>query len=158
MNPSQPTVTIRALAPVDRVAWNDLWQGYQHFYGVALPPSVSDAAWLRLHDANAPMFGIGAVVGDRLIGFAHYLFHLSTWLTSETCYLQDLFVDPAHRGRGIARALLDEVYARADARGAGQVYWLTHESNVTARRLYDTVATHAGFISYERYQETPSHD
>ena len=63
-------------------------------------------------------------------------------------YLNDLYTAKDARGRGVARALIERVVA--DARGAGvrRVYWHTHVDNATARRLYDRVATHAGFIVY----------
>lgn len=149
------TITIRPLEPADRARWNELWHGYQTFYGVDLPASVTDTTWRRLHDDGEPVFGLVAADGGAVVGFAHFLFHRSTWLATETCYLQDLFVAPQTRGKGAARALIEDIYKRADAHGAGQVYWLTHESNATARRLYDTLATHAGFLAYERFVETP---
>jgi ribosomal protein S18 acetylase RimI-like enzyme len=59
-------------------------------------------------------------------------------------------VAPEARGGGVGRALIEAVYARADAAGAARVYWLTHETNAPARKLYDQVATNAGFIQYRR--------
>ncbi|MBN3820230.1 GNAT family N-acetyltransferase, partial [Paraburkholderia sp. Se-20369] len=47
-------------------------------------------------------------------------------------------------------ALIEAVYARAREAGASRVYWLTHETNTTARALYDRVATNAGFIQYRK--------
>ena len=64
------------------------------------------------------------------------------------CYLQDLFTDPALRGRGIARALIQHVYQQAAAAGASRVYWQTHSSNAAGRALYDKLAKHLGFIVY----------
>jgi GNAT superfamily N-acetyltransferase len=148
-------ITIRPLAMSDRSRWNELWRGYQTFYGVDLSSSVTETTWHRLNDSGEPVFGLIAADDARVVGFSHYVFHRSTWLTAETCYLQDLFVEPVERGRGAARALIGEVYLRADARGAGQVYWLTHETNAPARRLYDAVASHSGFIAYERFAEAP---
>jgi hypothetical protein len=46
--------------------------------------------------------------------------------------------------------LIEAVYACADELGAERVYWLTHETNTTARQLYDRVATRTGFIQYRR--------
>ncbi len=54
------------------------------------------------------------------------------------------------RGSGAGRALIEAVYARADAMGMERVYWLTHESNATARRLYDQIAVNDGFVEYRR--------
>jgi GNAT superfamily N-acetyltransferase len=49
----------------------------------------------------------------------------------------------------VARALIAAVVEWARTRGCSQVYWLTHETNTTARRLYDRVAVNRGFIRYE---------
>ena len=71
-----------------------------------------------------------------------------TWTIGNYCYLQDLFTAPEARGRGAGRALIEAVYERANSAGASRVYWLTHESNATARALYDTLADRPGFIQY----------
>lgn len=144
---------IRQLQAHDRAAWAPLWFGYQAFYHVELRAEVTEVTWQRILNHRDPVHGLGAFVDAHLVGITHYLFHRTTWQTSDTCYLQDLFVAPQARGGGIARQLIEGVYAAADAKGAGQVYWLTHETNSTARKLYDTVATNAGFIAYERFVE-----
>lgn len=146
-------VEIRELKPHERTEWEPLWRGYQDFYGVDLPGEATDTLWARLFDPSEPINGLGAFYGGRIVGIAHTVRHRSTWMVADTCYLQDLFVMPEVRGRGIARALIEAVYARADAEGTGQVYWLTHTSNEAGRRLYDRLATHAGFICYERHVE-----
>jgi GNAT superfamily N-acetyltransferase len=64
--------------------------------------------------------------------------------------LQDLFTADASRGKGVGRALFEEVYRRAEAGGCGRVYWHTHESNATAMKLYDKVAEKSGFIVYRK--------
>jgi GNAT superfamily N-acetyltransferase len=87
---------------------------------------------------------------DIPIGLAHVLFHRSTWSNGFYCYLEDLFVDPARRGKGIGRALIEAVYARADAQGCSRTYWMTQETNATARALYDCVATKSPFVQYRR--------
>ena len=54
------------------------------------------------------------------------------------------------RGRGIARQLIEAVYAQARAAGSPRVYWQTHETNQTAMRLYDQVAEKSGFLVYRK--------
>ncbi len=66
----------------------------------------------------------------------------------DVCYLEDLFTDPAARGRGAGRSLIGGVVSWAREQGCGAVYWQTHQANSTARRLYDDVATFEGFIVY----------
>jgi GNAT superfamily N-acetyltransferase len=91
-------------------------------------------------------------VGDNgePLGLVHWLFHPSTWSTSDYCYLEDLFVSPDARGLGIGRALIEHVDQAAKQAGATKVYWLTHESNTTAQAVYDRIPTRTGFIHYER--------
>ena len=74
--------------------------------------------------------------------------HAST-TADDVCYLQDLFTAPEERGRGVGRALIAAVVETARARGCSRVYWVTHESNATARLLYDKVAVNSGFIRYQ---------
>ena len=144
------TGTIRPLAPSDRAAWDGLWAGYLTFYESSVAPEVSEATWTRLHDPAAPMFALVAEDQAGVFGLVHCVLHASTWSTAPYCYLGDLYVDPSRRGTGAGRALIEAVYAEADARGAARVYWMTHESNATARLLYDRLATRSGFIQYRR--------
>ena len=144
--------TIRPLSEKDYEPWKVLWDGYNAFYGrvgpTALPAIVTQATWARILDPKEPVHALVAEEGGRLIGLAHYLFHRSTISIPLTCYLQDLFTAEAARGKGIGRALIEAVYARAREAGSRRVYWHTHETNETAQRLYERVALRSGFIVY----------
>ena len=145
-----PDLRLDPLTDADHDAWYALWRGYQVFYETDIPPAVSAVTWARLLDASEPMFGVLARVDGRAVGLAHWLTHRSTWSVADHCYLNDLFVAEGLRRQGVGRALIEHVYADAAARGCSQVYWLTHETNTTAQRLYNTVATRSGFIHYGR--------
>ena len=93
---------------------------------------------------------IAADGDDRPVGFAHIVLHPSTWTTQPYCYLEDLFVDPAVRAGGIGRALINEIYRRADENGWPYVYWKTQENNYRARTLYDQMAEREAFLVYAR--------
>ena len=147
-------VTVRALAEGDHDAWRPLWDGYNAFYGrlgpTALPVEITDLTWRRMLDAAEPVNGLAAVSDGQLVGITHYIFHRSTTAVAPVCYLQDLFTDPALRGQGVGRALIEGVYAAAHQAGSPRVYWQTHETNATARQLYDRIAERSGFIVYRR--------
>jgi GNAT superfamily N-acetyltransferase len=144
----KPPIEVRPLRPDERSAWEPLWSGYLAFYETAVSVDVTDETWRRLHDPAEPMHVLGAFLDGRLIGIVHFLFHRSTWTIGDYCYLQDLFTVPEARGMGAGRALIEAVYEHASDAGASRVYWLTHESNATARALYDKVADMPGFIQY----------
>jgi len=143
-------VIIRPLGEDEREAWNPLWDGYLAFYKSALAQEISDLAWSRFHDPDEPLFALGGYIDGRLLGIAHYLFHRSTWAHNRYCYLEDLFVAEDARGNGLGRALIEEVYRKAEAAGASRVYWLTQSGNAQARALYDKVADNLGFIQYRK--------
>ncbi|SDC86413.1 Ribosomal protein S18 acetylase RimI [Cupriavidus sp. YR651] len=151
---SAAPVKIRAVEPDDFPAWKVLWDGYNAFYGrhgvTALPDEITLTTWSRFFDAYEPMHALVAEQSGELIGLAHFLLHRSTIQLNPNCYLQDLFTAEAARGKGVARSLIDQVYARARALRAGRVYWQTHETNMTAMRLYDTVADKSGFVVYRK--------
>ena len=141
-------IDIGPLRPGDRAAWEVLARGYKDFYETVVPDEGYEETWRRLLNGTE-LHGIGAWVDGRLVGIAHYLFHAMFW-TGDACYLQDLFVDEAARGRGAARALIERVAGEARERGATRLYWTTKQDNATARTLYDKVARFNGFIRYDR--------
>jgi GNAT superfamily N-acetyltransferase len=140
-------ITIARLQPADRPAWEALFRGYIAFYEQDHPQSMYDRAWTEFQ-ADSRMHAFGAWLDGTLAGFAHFLVHART-TAADVCYLEDLFTAPQARGRGVARALINAVASWAADRGCSQLYWQTQETNAIARRLYDDVADHRGFIVYE---------
>ena len=147
-------LTIRPVARQDFAQWLPLWDGYNAFYGrsgpTALDGEITRTTWQRFFDAYEPVHALVAESDGRLLGLVHYLFHRSTIAIQPNCYLQDLFTSAEARGKGVGRALIDGVYERARLAGSPRVYWLTHETNHTARQLYDKVAENSGFIVYRK--------
>jgi GNAT superfamily N-acetyltransferase len=152
--PLARTPLIRLLRADDRAQWGALWDGYNAFYErtgpSAIAPAITATTFARFLDPAEPMHAFVAEEGDRLVGLAHLIFHRNTTMQGMICYLQDLFAAPEARGRGIGRALIEAVYAHAKAEGSARVYWQTQIDNATARRLYDRVAAHYGFIVYRK--------
>lgn len=145
-----PTI-IRPLRPEDEADWRKLWSDYLAFYETSVPETVYKSTFTRLLGSDPQDFNcLIAEVDGQPVGLAHYLFHRHGWKIENVCYLQDLYVAPVARGTGTGRALIEAVYAAADAAGAPAVYWLTQDFNRTARQLYDRVARVTPFIRYSR--------
>ena len=135
------SLIVRPLGAADREQWQRLWDGYNLFYDRPnFPVAITEATWERFLDPKEPMFAAVAEIDHRLVGLVHYLYHRSTTMIENVCYLQDLFTAPVARGNGIGRGLIEYVYDAAAKAGVGRVYWQTHEAN-PARKLYDRVAT-----------------
>jgi GNAT superfamily N-acetyltransferase len=147
-------ILIRPVQMSDFRQWKMLWGGYNAFYGrkgdTALPEETTQMTWSRFFDAYEPVHALVADQAGELLGLVHYIFHRSTISIAPTCYLQDLFTMESTRGKGVGRALIEQVYQRARQAGSSRVYWLTHETNETAMALYDKVAEKSGFVVYRK--------
>ena len=80
-----------------------------------------------------------AVVAEhegKVIGFALFFTNFSTFLGKPGLYLEDLYVQPAHRSSGVGRALLTHLAALANARGYGRFEWSVLDWNEGAIRFY----------------------
>ena len=150
-----PPVAVRRLREADREEWRRLWTAYLAFYDTTVPEEVYRTTFARILAGNAgtpnEYRGLIAERDGRAIGIVHYLFHRHCWQVADVCYLQDLYVDEDVRGSGAGRALIEAVYAAADADGSPFVYWTTQHYNETARKLYDRIGTVSPFIKYMRY-------
>lgn len=143
-------IIIRDIAADDRDTWQTLWNDYLRFYREKLPVEITNSTWATLMASDGAIKGIVAELSGTVVGFALYLFHASTWSLHCNCYLEDLYVAESARGGGVARALIIDVYKRADIARAGRVYWQTQQYNAPARALYDTLAKVTSNVQYER--------
>lgn len=143
-----PPCTIRAALPSDEAGWRALWSGYCDFYGVEVATEVTDRTWKRILDPDSAIMCIVAEVEGKVYGFANCVVHENTWETQPVCYLEDLFVHPSARGRGIGGALLEWLRNSMRAEGWSRLYWVTQRDNVAARSLYDRFAQADDFVRY----------
>ena len=141
-------VSIKTLTAADFASWEPLWQGYLTFYKASVPDQVTQLTFNRLTGGHAAMGGFLAFDGLKAVGMVNWIMHPSCWTENDYCYLQDLFVNPAMRGGGAGRKLIEAVYDVSRQRLCSRVYWLTHETNADAIKLYDKVADRSGFIQY----------
>ncbi|AXQ23250.1 GNAT family N-acetyltransferase [Acinetobacter wuhouensis] len=141
------------IIPLDEIRfeqWLPLWQEYLNFYKTQLSNEQISLSWKRITNSEqADMFGFAIQVNNEVVGFVHLISHMSMWTDKPCCYLQDLYVNETHRNQGLARKLIEHSYQVCSGK-YDRVYWLTHESNLTAQYLYDRIATKTGFIQYKK--------
>lgn len=77
-----------------------------------------------------------AMEGDEIIGYTLWFTNYSTFRTRPGIYLEDLYVSPSHRGKGIGKALLHDLFQRAEAKNYGRVEWSVLDWNQTAIDFY----------------------
>ena len=152
-----PTVasncTIRAALPSDEPVWRQLWRGYSDFYQARLADEVTSRTWNRILDPDSAVMCIVAEVDGQVYGFANCVVHENTWETQAVCYLEDLYVLPSARGRGIGGSLLEWLRNAMRAEGWARVYWVTRAGNEQARRLYDRFTPADDFVRYTLRQK-----
>ena len=78
----------------------------------------------------------GSETGGSLVAFALFFTNFSTFLAQPGLYLEDLYVQPVCRGKGIGKALLQHLGALAVARGCGRFEWSVLDWNEAAIRFY----------------------
>jgi GNAT superfamily N-acetyltransferase len=142
-------IDIVPLAPRHHAAWEVLFAGYGEFYKVDQTPAMRETVWGWLHDPAQQLNGLIAEREGVPVGLAHWRLYLRPSRAATGLFLDDLFVDPASRGSGAARALIEAVTAIARDKGCGVVRWQTADNNHRARTLYDRVATRTMWVTYD---------
>ncbi|MBI3050305.1 MAG: GNAT family N-acetyltransferase [Acidobacteria bacterium] len=106
---------------------------------VATEPMLRDALFGPAPSAEAAL----AYVGPDAVGFAVWFYNYSTFVGRPGLYLEDVFVLPDWRGRGIGRALLRHLARIAVARGCGRMEWAVLDWNEPAIRFYHSLGAQA---------------
>lgn len=140
----------RPIADSDRDAWLALWDGYLKFYKQALSTAQTELTWSRFFEDSFNLHGFVVEVDGVVAGLAHCSFTNSTWLELPDLYLEDLFVSPDFRRRGLGEFLIQSCADFALQAGARRLYWQTQRSNESAQKLYYKVAALSEYIIFEK--------
>jgi len=124
---------------------------YQRFYEAEEIEEERNRAFFRrfLAPSDDGML-LGAWREGELVGYACLYWHFTSLVPAETVLMNDLYVEPAVRGHGVGRALIEASAEVARERNAHCLEWATAPDNTTAQRLYDsTGAKRTTWIEYE---------
>lgn len=138
-------IEIADLQEADYPEWLVLWQANNNGQ---IGADVTQETWARLLAPESPVCGLGARTGGRMAGLVHYILHPVTGHIQPACYMQDLYVDTAYRRRGVGRALVERLAARAREEKWARLYWLADENNAEAQALYRNLGLRLDFSFY----------
>ena len=147
---------IREIQLKDKEQWEKLYKGYADFYKVEMNNNILQTVWNWLHDKNHEVEGLvyeveGLVyeVEGNIVGLAHYRKMPSPLRGQDIGFLDDLFVDPEHRGQKIGEKLINKMKEISKSKGWNLMRWITRNDNIRAKSLYDRVSEKTNWDVYE---------
>ena len=140
---------IREIKPKDKEQWENLYEGYAKFYKVEMNKTILKTVWNWIHDKNHEVEGIVYEINNKIVGLAHYRKMPRPLRGQEIGFLDDLYVDPDYRRKGIGEKFLNYLKELSKSRGWNLIRWLTHDDNIKAKSLYDRVAEKTNWDLYE---------
>jgi ribosomal protein S18 acetylase RimI-like enzyme len=131
-----PQIRRASAADLDVVA--PLFDGYRRFYGQPSDPALAETFLRERIEADESVVFLAADAAEGAgLGFVQLYPSFSSVAARRIWILNDLYVDPAARRRGVGRALLDAAAGHARATGARRLVLSTAVANTAARTLYE---------------------
>ena len=140
---------IREIKLTDKEQWENLYEGYAKFYKVEMNKTILKTVWNWIHDKNHEVEGIVYEINNKIVGLAHYRKMPRPLRGQEIGFLDDLYVDPDYRRKGIGEKFLNYLKELSKSRRWNLIRWLTHDDNIKAKSLYDRVAEKTNWDLYE---------
>lgn len=142
-------ISIRPLAVGDESHWRVLFRGYRDFYRLQEDEAVVSRVWSWLMGPDHECQALVAENDSSIVGIAHFRVFSRPSTGTVGIWLDDLFVDPPARGKGVGRSLIGQLTQIAAVEGRSVVRWITAESNRQAQVLYDQIANRTDWVTYD---------
>ena len=140
---------IREIQLKDKDQWKKLYRGYADFYKAEINDKILQTVWGWLNDNNHELQGIAYEVDNKIVALAHFRRMPRPLKGQDICFLDDLFVDPQHRGQKIGEKLINRIREISKSRGWSLVRWITRDDNLRAKSLYDRISEKTNWDVYE---------
>tara|TARA_B100000927_G_scaffold169224_1_gene136409 strand:- start:6 stop:437 length:432 start_codon:yes stop_codon:yes gene_type:complete len=140
---------IRPIKIEDKKDWEKLYKGYADFYKVEMNDEILTIVWKWLFDQNHEVSGLVYEENSKVIALAHYRKMPSPLRGKYIGFLDDLFVDPEHRGKKIGVKIISELKNISEKNKWGLIRWITRNDNERAKSLYDKVSEKTTWDTYE---------
>ena len=135
---------------IRRATPEDTKQIYQYICDLAEYEKALDEVKCNEASLKESLFGQPTVAyalmiedDDEAIGYAIYFYNYSTWLAAKGLYLEDLYVDPRHRGKGAGIAMMKELAGIAQAQNCGRFEWSVLDWNTPSIEFYEAIGAKA---------------
>mgnify|MGYP000353095685 CR=1 FL=1 len=143
------TLTIHIPVAADHADWQRLYRGYAEYYGVPMEESTLTTVWDWIQDGTRLQGRLARDADGQAVGLMHFRAMPSPLRGATIGFLDDLFVDPAHRGTGAVDEMMDALRQEARQQGWPFVRWITRENNYRARGVYDRCAEKTDWVTYQ---------
>ena len=140
---------IREIQLKDKDQWKKLYRGYADFYKAEINDKILQTVWGWLNDNKHELQGIAYEVDNKIVALAHFRRMPRPLKGQDICFLDDLFVDPQHRGQKICEKLINRIREISKSRGWSLVRWITRDDNLRAKSLYDRISEKTNWDVYE---------
>lgn len=143
-------ITICKPEEQDYAQWQGLYHGYAEFYKKPMNDEILDTVWGWIQDEQNPFYCI--VAKDEqgtLPGLMHFRAMTSPLRGVMAGFLDDLFVSPEARGKGVVNALYAGLEEKGRELGWPFIRWITADDNYRARSVYDQLSTRTHWVTYQ---------
>ncbi len=141
---------VTSLKKDDREQWESLYYGYAEFYNMPMNQEILENIWSWIFDKNNKFYGLIAKnENGEAMGFMHCRAMPSPLRGAEVGFLDDLFVAPKARGKGVVESLYEALNDFAANQDWPFVRWITAENNYRGRAVYDKVADKTSWQTYQ---------
>jgi ribosomal protein S18 acetylase RimI-like enzyme len=138
MNNNMPNITIRSIRESDFERLLDLFQEFSVFE--RLPDKMINSLEKMNAEKEFIHGFVAEIAGQKIVGYASYFFCYYTWV-GKSLYLDDLYVQPEHRGKGIGTDLIRMVIETAKDTGCHKVRWQVSKWNKPAIDFYKKIGS-----------------
>jgi len=143
-------VVVSELCLQDKAEWEALYYGYAQFYKVPMDQDILDTVWSWIFDQDNAFYALVAKDDSgSYLGLMHYRAMPSPLRGKMVGFLDDLFIKPECRGKGVVDALYEALNSCAADKGWPFIRWITAENNYRGRGVYDKLSDKTQWVTYQ---------
>ena len=143
-------IVVSELCLQDRPEWEALYYAYAEFYKVPMDQDILDTVWLWIFDQDNAFYALVAKDDTGCcLGLMHFRAMPSPLRGKLVGFLDDLFIKPECRGKGVVDALYQALNNDAADKGWPFIRWITAENNYRGRSVYDKLSDKTQWVTYQ---------